>query len=276
MRRCWIRLSLFLPLFLGCAGKNIVAGEEKTKAEQLESTLPSWCHDTCERFLACPPVPCLCEGDVCNCAGIDSGCEKQCPKAFEPYLDAGEGCAAVGQRVQDCFDAIGCSDLGGSDPCPVTDAERALCLHLDDDSDNLPSGSNGPSAGPTVTAGTASIAGTASSISSGGTSSTGGTSTAGASGTGGASAGMNPVSCQGSYGTGGGAYAAGNSQVTCEEGRMGCSDGHEYSWICTRGSQGQRACSCLIDEHTTAGFEPVMDCPDVSAVNAGCGWALLP
>ena len=136
MRRCWIRLSLFLPLFLGCAGKNIVAGEEKTKAEQLESTLPSWCRSTCTRLLACPAVPCACDGDVCsNCVGVDSGCEKQCPKSFAPYTNAGEACAAVGQRVKDCLDAIECADLSGPDPCPVTDAERALCPDPDDGSE---------------------------------------------------------------------------------------------------------------------------------------------
>jgi hypothetical protein len=269
MRRSLLRLSLFLPLFLGCAGKNIVAGEEKTKSEQLESALPSWCHSTCSRLLACPAVPCLCEGDVCNCVGVDSGCDKQCPKSFEPYIDAGEACAAVGQRVKDCIDTIDCTDLSRSNPCPVTEAERALCPDPNDDSDDPPPDSNGPTAGPTVTAGTANGS------SSGGTTSIGGTSTGGAYGTAGTSAGTNPVSCQGSYGVGGSAYASGNSQVTCEEGRAQCEDGHEYSWICARDSQGQRACSCLIDGHTTAGFEPVMDCPDLSAVNTGCGWALL-
>jgi hypothetical protein len=180
----------------------------------------------------------------------------------------------VGQRVKDCFDAVGCSDLDGADPCPVTEAERELCPDLDDGSDNIPSGNVDNPNAPMAAGGATFTAGTASSI--GGTSSAGGSSAGGAYGTAGTSAGMNPVSCLGSYGTGGSASASGGSQVTCEEGRMGCADGHDYSWICARDSQGQRACSCLIDGHTKGGFEPVMDCPDLSTVNTGCGWALLP
>lgn len=271
MRHRWYGLSLFLPLFLGCAGKNVVAGEEKTKAEQLESALPSWCESTCTRFLACPePNGCDCSGDVCECAGVDAGCAEQCPKAFARYTDAGEACAVIGQRVMDCFDGVTCSELNGKDPCPTTAAERALCPDSNDGiSDNPPSGSDGDAVGPAVTGGT--------SASAGGATFTAGTASAGGYyGSAGSAAGANPVSCEGSYGAGGGAPASGGSQVTCEEGRAGCSDGHEYSWICVRDSQGQRACSCLVDAHATAGFEPVMDCPDLSAVNAGCGWALLP
>ena len=70
------RLWLFLPLFLGCAGKNVVAGEEKTKAEQLESALPSWCQSTCARLRACPEsTGCDCDGDVCQCSGVDDAGE---------------------------------------------------------------------------------------------------------------------------------------------------------------------------------------------------------
>jgi hypothetical protein len=273
MRRCLFGLSLFLPLLLGCSGAHVVAGQEKTKAEQLESALPSWCSSTCTRFLACPEnTGCDCSGEVCECAGVDAGCEEQCPKAFAPYIDAGEACATIGQRVKDCYDAVDCSELNGRDPCPVTAAERARCPDLNEGSDVPPSGV-GSTGGPNGYGGTSSSSGPSA---TGGTNLTAGTaSTGGSYGTAG-TAGANPVSCEGSYGAGGGAPVSGGSQVTCEEGRTGCTDGHDYSWICARDSQGRRACSCLIDAHATAGFEPVMDCPDLSAVNAGCGWALLP
>ena len=262
MRHRWCGFSLLLPLLLGCSGKNVVAGEEKTKAEQLDSTLTSWCQSTCTRLRACPAVPCQCDtaGDVCNCVGVDDNCEVQCARSFDGYTDAGEGCAAVGQRYQKCIDGLTCSDLDNRhDPCRISAAERAACPDPDENVDVYPNGDGGDSTGP----------------SSGGTSSAGpsagqGTFTAGSASIPG------PVSCSGSYGTGGGAPASGGSQVTCEEGRLACTDGHDYSWICARDSQGRRACSCLVDAHATAGFEPVKDCPDLTAVNAGCGWSLLP
>jgi len=251
MRRCLYGLSLLLPLLVGCAGKNVVAGEEKTKAEQLESALPSWCQSTCTRLRACETsAPCQCdaESDVCNsCVGVDENCEAQCKAYLAPFTGAGEMCAVIGERMEHCVDGLTCGDLGGQDPCVPSAAEKAACPDPNEIDDSPPSGSVGDSAGP----------------SEGGAPSTG------------SYAGTNPVSCTDSYGAGGGQPASGSSQVTCEEGRANCTDGHEYSWICARDSQGQRACSCLVDAHATAGFEPVMDCPDLSAVNVGCGWSLL-
>jgi hypothetical protein len=267
MRRCFLSLSLFLPLFLGCAGKNVVAGEEKTKAEQLEATLPSWCQSTCTRLRACgATTPCQCEGDVCNCVGVDENCETQCQSYLAPFTGAGETCANIGARIERCVDGLTCGDLGGQDPCTPTPAEKTACPDPNENIDSPPSGSNVDATGP-ATGGTSGI---------GGPSVTGGTTfTAGTASTGGYY-GANPVSCEGSYGEGGGGPASGGSQVTCEEGRGACTDGHDYSWICVQDSQGQRACSCLLDAHVTAGFEPVTGCPDLSAVNAGCGWSLLP
>jgi hypothetical protein len=199
---------------------------------------------------------------------VDAGCAEQCPKAFARYTGAGEACAVIGRRVMSCFDAVTCSQLNGKDPCPTTATERALCPDSNEGDSSEPPSAVGTPMGPAVTGGTSS---------SSGPSGTGGTTfTAGTASAGGYYGGMNPVSCEGSYGAGGGAPAGGGSQVTCEEGRQGCTDGHDYSWICVQDSQGQRACSCLIDAHATAGFEPVADCPDLSAVNAGCGWSLLP
>jgi hypothetical protein len=260
MRRRWHGLSLFLPLFLGCAGKNVVAGEEKTKAEQLESALPSWCESTCTRLRACgAAMPCQCGDDVCNCVGVDENCETQCRSYLAPFVGAGEMCANVGERMERCVDGLTCGDLGGQDPCVPTPAEKTACPDPNDTDDSPPSGSDGTTTEPTAVGGTSSTAGSA-----------------GYYGSAGSAAGANPVACEGSFGAGGGASASGGSQVTCEEGRMGCTDGHEYSWICVQDSRGLRACSCLVDDHATAGFEPVVDCPELSAVNAGCGWALLP
>lgn len=252
MRAALYGLGLWLPLFWGCSGAHVVAGEEKTKAEQLESGLPSWCESTCKRLRACPaPDSCDCNGDVCDCVGVDDGCEEQCPASFERYTGAGEDCAAVGQRIQRCIDDITCSQLNGQDPCKATAAERDACPE-ESDVDDVP-----PSAGPN-----------------------GGGDTG--SGSSGGSNGVSPtvdnplVRCTDAYGSGGGSPAPSAPHVTCEEGRSGCSDGHEYSWICSVDSQGQRACSCLVDGVASNGFQPAAECPELAAVNAGCGWYLLP
>jgi hypothetical protein len=251
MRGALYGLGLLLPLFWGCSGEHVVAGEEKTKAEQLESSLTSWCDSTCKRLRACPaPDNCDCSGDVCNCVGIDEGCEEQCPASFEPFTGAGEACAAVGQRIQRCIDGIGCDELNGSDPCEVTGAERDACPELEDMTE--PPESAGPNGGNDFDNGSSAGGGVSPTVD-------------------------NPlVRCTDAYGTGGGTPEAGGPHVSCEEGRSGCSDGHEYSWICSVDSQGQRACSCLVDGVASNGFQPSAECPDLAAVNAGCGWYLLP
>lgn len=245
MRRFRLGWGLLLPALLGCSGENIVGGTAQTKAEQLESALPEWCPSVCERLRACAEsTGCDCNGDVCECSGVDDGCEEQCPRAFAPYVDAGEFCAAVGQRIQKCIDAMKCEDLDGRDPCRPSAAELRACPDPNDpeDSDAPPTGA-GPSSG------------------SGGPTDS--------------SAGTNPVSCRNSTASGGGGLASGGARVTCEEARTECSDQRVYSWICSQDSQGQRACACLVDAQTTGSFVPTLDCPSASQVNAGCGWALL-
>ena len=252
MRGALHGLGFLLPILWGCSGAHVVAGEEKTNAEQLESSLTSWCDNTCKRLRACPaPDNCDCEGDVCNCVGVDDSCEEACPESFERYTGAGEDCAAVGQRIQRCIDGISCSELNGSDPCKATAAERDACPEESDVDDAAPSG--GPTAGGDT--GTGSSAG----------------------GSGSAPTVGNPlVRCTDAYGAGGGMPADGSPHVSCEEGRSNCSDGHEYSWICSVDSQGQRACSCLVDGVASNGFQPGVECPDLQQVNAGCGWYLVP
>jgi hypothetical protein len=246
MRRCLFGLGLLLPMFLGCSGENIVAGAEPTKSQQLESALPTWCPSTCDRLRACPQnTGCECTvGDTCDCVAVDDNCEKQCRQAFARYVGTGEKCAVIGERIKSCIDGIMCSDLGGSDPCAASAAERAECPDPNDSSGDEPVAPTGPNG-------------------------------AGSAGSAGGYASANPVSCTGSYGVGGGMPASGGSYVTCEEGRNTCTDGHTYSWICAQDSQGQRACTCLVDTQATAGFVPISsDCPSLSQVNAGCAWAL--
>lgn len=239
MTRYLLGLGLFWSLLSGCSGENIVAGQEKTQAEQLTADLPAWCPRVCSRLRACPVSNgCDCNGDVCDCIGVDDGCEQQCPAAFARYTGS-EACAAIGQRIKSCIDRMTCDQLGGPDPCPATAAERDLCPE--------PNGSDSPGGDPTASAG-------------------------------GSSAGPNggiPVTCVESSAAGGGMPENGGARVTCEEGRNSCSDGHVYSWICSQDSQGQRACACLVDAEAATSFVPISsDCPALSQVNAGCGWAL--
>jgi hypothetical protein len=261
-------LSVLFPLVLGCAGKNTVAGEDpnaatgaKTKAEQLSASAPSWCDSTCKRLKACPTVSCNCDtsGNACDCPpSISASCQQDCAKAMTQFTLDGDACAAVGERFRSCVDAIGCSELTQGQDCAPSAADQAAC----------PNGnSSGDSAPPTGTS-----SGGSSSDTSGpnGTYPTAGTATGGAPATG-------PlVSCQSGYGTAGAAgTSAGppSSAVVCEEGVADCTDNHQYGWLCAVGSEGQTACSCLVDLHTTGGFDPGgTTCPSQAQVNAGCGW----
>jgi hypothetical protein len=261
MRHYLFGFGLLLPLLqLACSAENIVAGEEKTQAEQLKSALPSWCAKTCTRLRACPASQsCDCSPDACNCQGVDETCEENCPRAFARFTDGSEACAAVGLRVEKCFDGMTCSELDGTDPCPTTAAERDLCPEMDDSSDP-PSAATG--SGPSYSGGTA-----------GNSAGPNGDSAAPSMAGNGPVA--SPVTCVDSSAAGGGGPDGGGAHVTCEEERAECTDGHVYSWLCAEDSQGQRACTCLVDSRATGGFVPISsDCPPLSHVNAGCAWAL--
>jgi len=262
MRRCV--LGLILPLFLGCAGKNTVAGQDKTKAEQLESSLPSWCQRTCTRLADCVSnTDCDCSGDVCDCTSVDDSCPSDCEKAFAGFT-TNEGCAAVGQRYMGCIDHATCADLDSSRACLPTDDEQDQCPNRDDSEtiDDVP-----PAAGGSVDDGGSSTGGTT----GGGTGSNPGNS--GTAGSTNIPAG--PLVTCGS-GSGGGMAGGGpaTSGVICDESRQNCSDGHNYSWICSRNGQGETACSCLVDSSVTGAFSPGQTCPDTAAVNTGCHWNL--
>jgi hypothetical protein len=249
-----------LVWLVGCSGQNVIAGDDKTKAEQLEASLPTWCSSTCVELSACPEAQGECDcsagDDECTCssgAGLDENCPGQCREALLPYTRGGDVCAAAGQRFQQCIDDEGCGVLDGSNRCQPSEADVAVCPELadvavDEPAPVLP----GPGYG---TAGSANVV------------------PPGPSG--------NPnypgpaVTCQGAYGSGGGIPAGEpTSRVTCEEGRDICSDGHDYSWICVVSSQGEAACSCLLDEQVVGAFDPGPGCPMLTEVNAGCGWNL--
>jgi len=265
-------LGLLLPVVLGCAGKNVVAGDDKTKSQQLEAAVPSWCETTCTRLQACPTQPCDCAGDSCDCRGAGgSDCPAECLQAMAPFTTGDDACATAGEHFRQCIDATSCSELEGAEVCTPTDVEQAACPALSDgDPGSSSGGPNGVDpTGPNGASGPSSASG-------GGPSSGGG-----------APSMTDPppdvthppipaaVGCMEAWGSAGASSggAPPSSAVVCEEGLQGCSDGHEYSWLCARGSQGQTACSCLVDSHVTGGFDPGgAYCPTPPQVNAGCNW----
>jgi hypothetical protein len=242
-RRWWgLILALVAP---GCSAENTVAGRDKTRAEALESALPTWCPAICERLRACDEArdACNCDGDVCSCPNVDENCPSECQRSMERFT-TNEACAALGQRYVDCVDQQTCSGLVGARACDLTMTERASCPALDDTSTPPDAADGGSAVGA------------------------GGTGSAGAS-----------VTCVSAYGTGGTASATPppSPAVLCDEGRGECSDGHQYSWLCASGSEGQLGCSCFIDTQVTGVFDPGSDsCPSLEAVNAGCHWNVAP
>jgi hypothetical protein len=254
-----------LAMSFSCAGKNTVAGAEKTPGEQLDANLPAWCAKTCTWFATCAAQNgCNCSADGCDCMSESPTCEDDCQQELRRFTVDDE-CAAVGQRFLDCFDALSCVELDSSS-CRYSRAERDLCPELDGDGTDAgppiaDTGSGGTSAVPTNTGGSTTSGGAASS--SGGAS--------GGSGTGGAL-----VGCAAHLGAAGSAAGgAASSEITCDEGADSCDDGHTYAWLCVRGSQGQIGCSCFVDSQVSGSFDPMgTTCPTMPIVNAGCGWNL--
>ena len=260
-------------LCLGCAGKNTVAGADKTKAEQLEEAVPSWCERICDRLSTCAGgEECDCSGDVCTCNGGGVDCVSDCQHEMQRYTGGGDECATVGLRFSSCLDGLTCEQLGDKRSCRLSDAEERHCPHDDDDPPTGGVGSPSGTGGATGSAGSA-TGGIPPSGAAGMTS--GGTGSGGASG--GTGSGVS-VSCDEGYGVGSAGTSAGGSpsSVTCEEGRQGCSDEHDYNWVCVEGSQGQLGCTCFVDSQVTGGFDPGRaSCPSLPTVNAGCGWNIV-
>ena len=251
MRNCLLGWGVFGVLLLGCSGTNVVAGTEKTKAQQLADAVPAWCQTICQRIGACPQSQdCACSGDACDCSQVSAKCPSECQQAMARWTNGSGVCADAGQRFKDCLDATSCNDLQNSSTCRPTEADQTACP--DPNGSDDPPDSTGLSSDP--------------SAASGGTSG----SSSGSAGSAGA-----PVTCQGSYAGGTAGSAATSDTVLCEGGTEECSDGHSYSWICAVDSQNQHACSCLVDGTATGGFTPPSDCPQPADVNAGCHWNLV-
>ena len=252
--------ALMGALTFGCAGKNTVAGSEKTKAEQLEAAVPSWCEQICARLTACS-ASCDCSGDVCDCPTAQADCPASCQKEMARFTPGDDHCAAVGEHFKTCLDGLSCQQLSDSHNCTIADTDARLCPN--GATDDPPPDATGPATGPSVGGSGPSDAG-----SNGGLPSSGGAAPTTSNGA--------RVGCTSAYGTAGaaGTSSAGSSQaVTCEEGVTDCSDGHEYNWICVRGSEGQLGCTCFVDSEVTGGFDPQSaSCPTQQTVNLGCSW----
>jgi len=272
--RAW---SLLLPLLLGCAGKNVVSGEDKSSAERLQALVPGWCKDICNRFSSCVAShPCDCSGDACDCPQPTADCPAECEREMARFTRGDDTCAAAGESFKSCLDASTCQELYDG-ACVVSATDDRLCPKIKDTSGQTDAPSATGSAG-SATAGSANIDVGGDSAGVGGASAggaVGGASTGGASASGGTSTIGPVVSCTSGYGSAGSAYGGASSSLTCEEGRQYCSDGHDYNWTCVRNSQGRTGCTCFMDTQVTGGFDPGTDeCPDLGLVNAGCGWNL--
>jgi hypothetical protein len=263
-------LGLLLPLLAACAGKNTVAGDEKTKSEQLEESVPNWCAKACVKIESCAKQrPCDCSGDVCDCAGgAGYDCPSSCQQAMNEFMNKGETCAGAGLHFQSCIDAASCNELYTDGACYPTDPAEKVCFPKDSAATPTDSGSSvgyagsasidsGPSSGGASAYGGASAGAFGGSVASGGTTGEGG-------------AAAEAVYCSSGFSTG---AAPGNTtNEICEGGELDCNDGHEYRYLCAHTSDGRSACSCFVDDKVTTAFDPMGECPSRPALYAGCGW----
>lgn len=250
--------------FLGvmaCSGQNVVAGEGKSKSEQLGSSLPSWCSQTCAWLRTCDvEAGCDCDGDECVCTPeIGDDCVEDCQEYMEPFT-ASDVCAAIGERMKDCIERAGCEGRTTANLCNLTAAEQQACPGLEP---STPEVTGGPNPMP----GEGGAPGYNGPLPTGGTSYTAGSANLGDH--------THPpaIQCQDGYGTGGGT-GMGYPQLLCEEGHNSCSDGHDYLMYCVRTSEQVTTCSCLVDNQVVGGFDPGATCPTPHEMNTGCRWSL--
>ncbi|HYJ09704.1 MAG TPA: hypothetical protein VEX18_11865, partial [Polyangiaceae bacterium] len=76
-------------MLVGCSGQNVVAGEGKSKTEQLQSSLPSWCSSICNRLA-------ICEG----AEKVDDDCPEDCQEEMARWTVGTDQCADAGARFQ--------------------------------------------------------------------------------------------------------------------------------------------------------------------------------
>jgi len=239
--RCVVALVAFaLPALLGCTGQHVVAGEERTKAEQYEATLPAWCSAICHTLQNCEEQDCACSGDVCDCGGgVDEDCAVDCLDDMSRWAQGSDECAAIGQRFKDCLDAAACSLLSGGNTCQTDEADQNACPRP---------GSPDPGSAPDADS------------------------------SGGLNPPMNvpvPVTCQEGGGTGSAPGAEpGVAQLLCELEHLDCSDGQDRQVVCVTTSQGPTSCACRLDGVLTGAFDPGGNCPTLAQQNVGCGWSL--
>jgi hypothetical protein len=253
--------------------------------------LPSWCQAACDRLRACEVdqgSECDCAGDQCSCEGVEADCEADCEEGLKNYSQS-EACAQTGRSFQSCFDSQTCAQLdSGDEPaCLPSRAERKACEELPGE-DTPPQGNNGeggtgnidepPSAGGYYGTAGSFVGGSGgyggAGAPSGGAYSGGGEPSGGAYSTGGSSTTGPLVSCTQGSGSGGSGSGGAGAQVTCEETRGDCSDGHTYGWICVDDAAGHAWCSCFFDGNPTNAFTPALTCPSTSELNRACGWNL--
>jgi hypothetical protein len=125
---------------VGCSGQNVVAGEGKSKTEQLQSSLPAWCSSVCN-LLA------MCEVDE----KVDDDCPEDCQAEMARWTVGNDRCAEAGARFQRCVDEQGCAVRTQEGLCSVSEDEQACPRPGDRD----PTGTGGPNMG---TAGSAAYA----------------------------------------------------------------------------------------------------------------------
>jgi hypothetical protein len=144
MSRESFRLLLSL-MVVGCAAKNTVAGRDKTKAEQLEAALPSWCQTTCARIEACPPPACDCQDATCNCNRAPQDCRAKCEREMMRFIAGDDTCATIGQTYERCVDSMTCDDFDHNGDCVLSQTDESLCPAIDDSTEDS-AAEDGPTA----------------------------------------------------------------------------------------------------------------------------------
>lgn len=261
--------TLILPMFLGCAGKNVVSGDGKPTAEELKRDVPSWCEKMCGKYDSClKALPCDCSGEGCECANGPAECIENCTEELTSFAQSAQ-CVDIAVQVRECFAQSTCEELLDEDNPPdcFPNQQYKACKTDEDDDFDSP-----PVAG---TAGSSSD-GSGGSLATGGSPSVPGTAGNGAGGASGGAPNGPAVICHAASGSGsaGSANAGGGAYVTCEETRGDCSDGHEYGYVCVDDAAGKDFCSCFLDGAPVGALDPLLTCPSVSELNAACGWNL--
>jgi hypothetical protein len=264
--------TLILPMFLGCAGKNVVSGDGKPTEEELKADVPSWCQSMCGKFDSClKALPCDCEGDACECDSSPRKCVETCTEDLTHFARSPE-CIEIAVKVHDCFEQSSCEQLLDEEHPPSCFPKQGYegCRGEDDEGDEGPPVSGSGGSTHDVDGGTAGgiYGGTAN----------GGPSFPGTAGTSSGTAGApsSPaVICKGASGSGaGGSPNSGGAYVTCEESRGDCSDGNEYEYVCVDQAGGHNFCSCFLNGALVGALDPELTCPSVGELNLACGWNL--